>query len=114
MLVYRVLPKLPAGIIWEAAAGSSHLVGPLRKAGREVVATDLYPDRADIERLDFLHGQISRRHPSTRPSCRPPRLSRPLQSFRRPHARRNRAREELGGPGALICRTSWLKNRAPP
>jgi hypothetical protein len=58
LLVYHVLPKLPAGIIWEAAAGGGHLVDPTRQVGREVVATDLFPNRSDIERHDFLHGPL--------------------------------------------------------
>jgi hypothetical protein len=55
-LVYIVLPTLPSGVIWEMAAGAGHLVDPLRQAGREVIASDLFPNRADILRHDFLHG----------------------------------------------------------
>jgi hypothetical protein len=33
-----------------------HLVDPLRQGGREVVATDLFPNQQDIARYDFLHG----------------------------------------------------------
>lgn len=58
-LVHRVLPALraraPAGLIWECAAGAGHLVDPMRQAGREVIATDLYPQRPDIARHDFVH-----------------------------------------------------------
>lgn len=56
MLIHCVLPKVPDGIIWEAAAGSGHLVDPLRRAGREVIATDLFPQRADIAPHDFVNG----------------------------------------------------------
>src|SRR5262249_31897587 len=61
LLLYRVLPMLPPGVtIWEVAAGRGHLVDPLRRAGREVLATDLYPppDRPDIGRHDLLHGPL--------------------------------------------------------
>jgi hypothetical protein len=57
MLVYCVLPKLPAGInIWEAATGAGHLVDALRRAGRTVIATDRFPnpDPLGIACLDFL------------------------------------------------------------
>jgi hypothetical protein len=51
MAVHDVLPVVPAGLaIWEACAGRGHLVDPMRQAGREVIATDLYPDpdRPDV------------------------------------------------------------------
>jgi hypothetical protein len=56
-LVYEVLPALPVGVIWEAAAGAGHLVDPLRAAGCEVIGTDLFPDpeRPDFAVHDFLH-----------------------------------------------------------
>jgi hypothetical protein len=56
-LVQVVLPALPLGPIWECAAGGGHLVDPMRQAGREVIASDLFPPRArlDIIALDFLH-----------------------------------------------------------
>jgi hypothetical protein len=59
MLVHEVLPAVPARLtIWEMAAGAGHLVDPMRAAGREVIATDLFPDRdrPDISTHDFLHG----------------------------------------------------------
>jgi hypothetical protein len=57
MLVQRVLPMLPPdAVIWEAAGGAGHLVDPLRQAGREVSASDLYPGHADIAIDDFLQG----------------------------------------------------------
>jgi hypothetical protein len=58
LLVSRVLPKLPDGIIWEAAAGGGHLVDPMRQGGRQVMATDLFSKWSDIERHDFLHGPL--------------------------------------------------------
>ena len=55
-----MLRNLLPGIVWEAAAGAGHLVDALRRAGREVVATDLYPDHSGpgIARHDFLHGPL--------------------------------------------------------
>ena len=48
---------MPAGItIWDAAAGAGQLVDPLRRARREVIATDLFPQREDIAMHDFLRG----------------------------------------------------------
>jgi hypothetical protein len=52
-LVRYVLPDLPAGPIWECAAGDSRLVDAISAAGRSVIATDLYP-QDDSEPLDFL------------------------------------------------------------
>jgi hypothetical protein len=56
MLIHRVLCVVPPGIIWEPAAGAGHLVDPLRQAGREVIATDLFPQRDDVAVHDFLYG----------------------------------------------------------
>jgi hypothetical protein len=59
-LVHELLPAAPAGLaIWEASAGSGHLMDPMRQARREVIATDLYPDRdlPDIALHDFVHGE---------------------------------------------------------
>lgn len=57
MLLHCVLPKLPVGCtLWEAAAGAGHLVDLLRRARREVVASDLLPQRPDIVPHDFLRG----------------------------------------------------------
>jgi hypothetical protein len=57
-LVYEVLPALPVRVVWEAAAGAGHLSDPLRAAGCQVIATDLFPhpERPDIAVHDFLHG----------------------------------------------------------
>ena len=49
-----VLPSLPAGPVWEAAAGAGALVDALRAAGREVIASDIERQRRDIARLDYL------------------------------------------------------------
>lgn len=57
-LVHFVLPSVPPGGVWEVAAGAGHLVDPLRQAGRQVIATDLFPNRADIARHDFLYGPL--------------------------------------------------------
>lgn len=54
-LIGWVLPTLPAGLIWEPASGDGYLVDPLRAAGREVIATDINPQRRDIGRLDYVH-----------------------------------------------------------
>jgi hypothetical protein len=50
-----VLPTLPGGLIWEPASGDGYLVDALRAAGREVIATDIDPQRRGIARLDYLH-----------------------------------------------------------
>lgn len=50
-----VLPTLPAGLIWEPASGDGYFVDALRAAGREVIATDINPQRRGIARLDYLH-----------------------------------------------------------
>lgn len=58
LLVHDVLSAVPAGLtIWECAAGSGHLVDPMRGIRRDVIATDLYPDRGrpDIATHDFAH-----------------------------------------------------------
>src|SRR5262252_4227023 len=49
-LMYEVLPALPVRVVWEAGGGAGHLVDPLRAAGCQVIATDLFPDpeRPDI------------------------------------------------------------------
>jgi hypothetical protein len=57
-LTAYVLPSLPAGPIWECAAGAGALVHAMRAAGYTVAAaTDLVPRGADIGRLDFLHDE---------------------------------------------------------
>ncbi|MBO0735182.1 MAG: hypothetical protein J2P48_01220 [Alphaproteobacteria bacterium] len=58
MAVYRVLQEVSLEIpIWEFAAGEGHLVDPIRRRGRLVIATDLFPGRPDIGCHDFLHGE---------------------------------------------------------
>jgi hypothetical protein len=49
-----VLPVLPAGPIWEPAAGAGAIVDALRHAGRQVVASDIARQRRDILQLDYL------------------------------------------------------------
>ncbi len=53
-LIESVLPSLPAGVVWEAAAGAGGLVDALRAAGREVIATDIERQRRDITQHDYL------------------------------------------------------------
>jgi hypothetical protein len=54
-LVERVLPTLDStSPIWEGAAGNGAIVDAVRATGREVIATDIAPRRADIGQLDFL------------------------------------------------------------
>lgn len=36
-----LLPYLPAGMVWESAAGSGHMVRALKAAGREVYASEI-------------------------------------------------------------------------
>jgi hypothetical protein len=52
-LVYHVLPLLPKTTIWECAAGDGRLVQAMMQAGREVFASDLYP-QDDSQPWDFL------------------------------------------------------------
>src|SRR5262249_26242290 len=53
-LIQFVLPTLPAAPIWDPAAGDGRaLVDSLRTTGREVIATDIEPQRRDIARLDY-------------------------------------------------------------
>jgi hypothetical protein len=66
-----VLPVLPAGPIWEPAAGAGAIVDALRHAGRQVVASDIERQRRDIRSLDYLrdpplpgtHGAIAVTNP---------------------------------------------------
>jgi hypothetical protein len=53
-LARYVLPLLPPGPIWECAAGDGALAGALAKAGRDVILSDIDPQRLGIIRLDFL------------------------------------------------------------
>lgn len=49
-----VIPSLPAGVVWEAAAGFGHLADDIEAAtGRQVIATDIDPQRHGIGRHDF-------------------------------------------------------------
>jgi hypothetical protein len=56
-LVQFVLQHLPTGPIWEPAAGDGALVDALLAAGREVIASDIAPQRPRIAALDFLTGK---------------------------------------------------------
>jgi hypothetical protein len=53
-LVRYVLPLLPAGPVWENAAGDGVLAEALQQAGREVIRSDIDPQRPGILQLDFL------------------------------------------------------------
>jgi hypothetical protein len=53
-LTKTVLAELPTAAIWECAAGDGSLVRALRAAGHTVVASDIEPRAAGIERRDFL------------------------------------------------------------
>lgn len=46
-LISDVIPKLPPGLIWEPAAGDGKFAEAIRRAGHEVLATD-------IDTCDFL------------------------------------------------------------
>jgi hypothetical protein len=53
-LVRYVLPLLPEGTVWEPAAGDGVLADALTRAGREVIQSDIDPQRRGILRRDFL------------------------------------------------------------
>jgi hypothetical protein len=53
-LIRFVLPLLPEGPIWECAAGDGVLADALIQAGREVILSDIDPQRSGILRRDFL------------------------------------------------------------
>jgi hypothetical protein len=53
-LIRYVLPEIQ-GAIWEPAAGDGRLADAMRDAGRDVLATDLFPRAPGIARLDFPH-----------------------------------------------------------
>jgi hypothetical protein len=53
-LIRYVLPLLPEGPVWECAAGDGALADALIRAGREVILSDIDPQRRGIMRLDFL------------------------------------------------------------
>jgi hypothetical protein len=48
-----VKPSLPAGVIWECAAGAGHLGDDIAATGRQVIITDIDPQRRGIGRHDF-------------------------------------------------------------
>jgi hypothetical protein len=53
-LTRYVLELLPDGPVWECAAGDGRLADALIAAGRQVILSDIDPQRAGIRRLDFL------------------------------------------------------------
>ena len=53
-LIRYVRPLLPAGPIWENAAGDGVLADALMRAGREVIQSDIDPQSRGILRRDFL------------------------------------------------------------
>jgi hypothetical protein len=46
MLVYRVLPKLPDGIVWEAAAGIAQRVDQMTAGPLQIPPRQSHPSRA--------------------------------------------------------------------
>jgi hypothetical protein len=58
VLVRHVLPELPVvSPIWECAAGDGRLATAIRAAGRDVIATDLYPQDSSAPH-DFLDDEV--------------------------------------------------------
>lgn len=55
-LVRHVLPHLPNGSVWECAAGDGRLARAIAAEGRQVIATDLYPQDRSAP-LDFLSAE---------------------------------------------------------
>jgi hypothetical protein len=53
-LVRYVLPLLPVGLVWEPAAGDGALADALAESGRDLVLSDIDPQRSGILRRDFL------------------------------------------------------------
>jgi hypothetical protein len=53
-LIRYVVPLLPEGPVWECAAGDGALADALIQTGREVILSDIDPQRRGIMRLDFL------------------------------------------------------------
>jgi hypothetical protein len=53
-LLSWVIPILPRGTIWEAAAGDGRLAQSLRTTGRKVIATDLDPRGINVRLHDFI------------------------------------------------------------
>jgi len=56
-LVEHVIPTLPAGPIWECAAGDGRLASAIEKAGRRVIMSDLFPQNLTTAHLDFLSNE---------------------------------------------------------
>ena len=56
-LTQHILPALPLVPVWECAAGDGRLARTIAMTGRDVIATDLFPQPlfAPIARHDFLH-----------------------------------------------------------
>ena len=52
-LCRHVLPELPAGPVWEPAVGDGRLAAAMRRAGRHVITSDLYPQDRSAP-IDFL------------------------------------------------------------
>jgi hypothetical protein len=44
----------PPGPVWECAAGDARLVAAMRAVGRTVIASDVLPAAAGIQRHNFL------------------------------------------------------------
>jgi hypothetical protein len=55
-LIEHVLPLLPAGTIWECAAGDGRLARAISSTGRHLIATDIAPQHSDVLLRDFLTG----------------------------------------------------------
>jgi hypothetical protein len=53
-LTRHVLPLLPDGPIWECAAGDGVLADALIEAGREVILSDIDPQRRDVRLCNFI------------------------------------------------------------
>jgi hypothetical protein len=53
-LVRYVLPLLPVGPVWEPAAGDGALADALAESGRNLILSDIDPQRSGILRRDFL------------------------------------------------------------
>jgi hypothetical protein len=54
--ILYVLPLLPAGLIWECAAGDGRLARAIAACGKRVMQTDLIAS-PNVHRLDFLHDE---------------------------------------------------------
>jgi hypothetical protein len=52
-LTWGVFPSVPEGAIWECAAGSGELGDDIAATGRQVIMTDIDPQRRGISRHDF-------------------------------------------------------------